>query len=203
MYDLLSTRIHVHHSLRRSWCNHLDPVIKKAAWTEEEDAIIVRTHAQKGNAWSLMSELLPGRCWHVADLVLSHVCSHPYSDRATRSRITGTRSCSAWRRARSPCARRAAPTSTGSRASTPPRASARRARAAARRRAWWHDAPPANARTRQPRRPSRSARALCVDVCPLTACAERVAGEEAAIRRPVDAVSARTSRRVCQRRRRR
>jgi len=46
---------------RERWHNHLRPDITKKKWTDEEEDIIRKTHAQHGNRWSMMSKLLPGR----------------------------------------------------------------------------------------------------------------------------------------------
>jgi len=46
---------------RERWHNHLDPGIKKTAWTAEEDRILVDTQKEYGNQWAYMSRLLPGR----------------------------------------------------------------------------------------------------------------------------------------------
>ncbi len=46
---------------RERWYNHLDPDIKKGGWTEEEDKIIIESHATHGNKWAIISKLLKGR----------------------------------------------------------------------------------------------------------------------------------------------
>eukprot|EP00658_Telonema_sp_P-2_P035829 TRINITY_DN25_c0_g1_i4.p1 TRINITY_DN25_c0_g1~~TRINITY_DN25_c0_g1_i4.p1 ORF type:complete len:193 (+),score=37.85 TRINITY_DN25_c0_g1_i4:352-930(+) len=46
---------------RERWHNHLNPGIRKDPWTPEEDAIILRAHAEHGNQWSSIAKLLVGR----------------------------------------------------------------------------------------------------------------------------------------------
>ncbi|EFC44400.1 hypothetical protein NAEGRDRAFT_79798 [Naegleria gruberi] len=46
---------------RERYLNHLDPKIKKNAWTEEEDSIIIEMHEKHGNQWAKISKFLEGR----------------------------------------------------------------------------------------------------------------------------------------------
>jgi len=46
---------------RERWHNHLNPDIKKTAWTESEDKLLYDLHLQMGNKWAEIAKYLPGR----------------------------------------------------------------------------------------------------------------------------------------------
>lgn len=46
---------------RERWHNHLNPSIKRSAWTEQEEMRIIQLHDQIGNQWSKIAKSLPGR----------------------------------------------------------------------------------------------------------------------------------------------
>jgi len=46
---------------RERWHNHLDPIVNKENWTEEEENILFNKHLEYGNKWSDISKYLPGR----------------------------------------------------------------------------------------------------------------------------------------------
>ncbi|XP_023550424.1 transcription factor MYB33-like isoform X1 [Cucurbita pepo subsp. pepo] len=48
-------------SCRLRWANHLRPNLKKGAFTEEEEHLIIELHAKMGNKWARMAAHLPGR----------------------------------------------------------------------------------------------------------------------------------------------
>ncbi|CAG9310808.1 unnamed protein product [Blepharisma stoltei] len=46
---------------RERWFNHLNPDIKRAEWTHEEDLELVKLYIKHGNHWSLIAKNLQGR----------------------------------------------------------------------------------------------------------------------------------------------
>lgn len=46
---------------RERWHNHLNPDIKKTAWTEQEDKLLYDLHSKMGNRWAEIAKHLPGR----------------------------------------------------------------------------------------------------------------------------------------------
>ncbi|CAN4127424.1 unnamed protein product [Withania somnifera] len=46
---------------RERWHNHLDPTIKRDAWTEQEESVLCRYHQIYGNKWAEIAQFLPGR----------------------------------------------------------------------------------------------------------------------------------------------
>ncbi|URE49475.1 Myb-like DNA-binding domain [Musa troglodytarum] len=46
---------------RERWHNHLDPTIKKDAWTVEEELALMDAHRVHGNKWAEIAKVLPGR----------------------------------------------------------------------------------------------------------------------------------------------
>ncbi|CAN6442633.1 unnamed protein product [Victoria cruziana] len=46
---------------RERWHNHLNPLIKKDAWTKQEELALIRAHKVHGNKWAEIAKVLPGR----------------------------------------------------------------------------------------------------------------------------------------------
>ena len=46
---------------RERWVNHLDPRLRKGAWSADEDALLGCARGAWGNAWKRIAALLPGR----------------------------------------------------------------------------------------------------------------------------------------------
>jgi hypothetical protein len=46
---------------RERWHNHLNPSIKKIAWSEEEELLLFLYHKRIGNRWADIAKALEGR----------------------------------------------------------------------------------------------------------------------------------------------
>ncbi|XP_074598491.1 uncharacterized protein LOC141853148 [Brevipalpus obovatus] len=46
---------------RERWHNHLNPMINKLPWTDEEEKGIIDAHRKWGNQWAKIAKILPGR----------------------------------------------------------------------------------------------------------------------------------------------
>ncbi|XP_072954935.1 transcription factor MYB3R-2-like [Typha angustifolia] len=46
---------------RERWHNHLNPMIKRDAWTTEEELALINAHLKHGNKWAEIAKVLPGR----------------------------------------------------------------------------------------------------------------------------------------------
>mmetsp|Transcript_11445 Transcript_11445/g.41879 ORF Transcript_11445/g.41879 Transcript_11445/m.41879 type:complete len:627 (-) Transcript_11445:2397-4277(-) len=46
---------------RERWHNHLNPDIRRDAWTEEEDGILIEAHRTYGNKWAEIAKVVAGR----------------------------------------------------------------------------------------------------------------------------------------------
>lgn len=47
--------------VRERWHNHLDPSLKKTAWTNDEDKKLKELHTKFGNRWTEIAKHIPGR----------------------------------------------------------------------------------------------------------------------------------------------
>ena len=46
---------------RERWHNQLRPDIKRDAWTEEEEKLLIKVHQDLGNRWADIAKQIPGR----------------------------------------------------------------------------------------------------------------------------------------------
>ena len=52
---------------RERWHNHLNPDIRKEAWTSQEDALILELHQKLGNKWAEISKILKDNSYNRTD----------------------------------------------------------------------------------------------------------------------------------------
>lgn len=57
------------------WHNHLNPLIKKDAWTLEEEVQLINAHQIHGNKWAEIAKFLPGRYCVLVLFFLIPFCS--------------------------------------------------------------------------------------------------------------------------------
>ena len=59
--SLFLSLTHTYTQCRERWYNHLDPSIKRTAWSSEEDRFIITLQHQFGNKWADFALKIPGR----------------------------------------------------------------------------------------------------------------------------------------------
>ncbi|CAN1196937.1 Transcription factor MYB98 [Linum perenne] len=71
---------------RERWHNHLRPDIKKDTWTEDEDKVLIQSHAEIGNKWAEIAKRLPGRTENSIKNHWNATKRRQYSKRKCRSK---------------------------------------------------------------------------------------------------------------------
>ncbi|KAJ6341132.1 hypothetical protein OIU78_009329 [Salix suchowensis] len=63
-------------SCRLRWANHLRPNLKKGAFTQEEEQLIIQLHATMGNKWAQMAAHESQRCLNIDRIESEHKSQH-------------------------------------------------------------------------------------------------------------------------------
>lgn len=43
------------------WHNHLDPMVRKSPWNDQEEYVFIESHKVHGNKWAEIAKMIPGR----------------------------------------------------------------------------------------------------------------------------------------------
>lgn len=48
-------------NINNRWHNHLDPMVRKSPWTDDEEFVFIEAHKVHGNKWAEIAKMIPGR----------------------------------------------------------------------------------------------------------------------------------------------